>query len=38
MLQTQGSERGSLLTEGSAAFVPGATYLVPDDVEDDKEE
>ena len=29
---------GEPFDEGSAAFVPGATYLVPGDVEDDKEE
>ena len=29
---------GEPFDEGPAAFVPGATYLVPGDVEDDKEE
>lgn len=29
---------GKPFDEGPAAFVPGATYLVPGDVEDDKEE
>ena len=29
---------GEPFDEGPAAFVPGAAYLVPGDVEDDKEE
>ena len=33
MLQTQGSARGEPFDEGSAAFVPGATYLIPNNIE-----
>lgn len=29
---------GEPFDEGSAAFIAGAAYFVPDDVEDDKEE